>query len=101
MAINEHLVLVNLKINGKIYPLKAKISKEGYYRDAASNIERKISQYRNYFSGADIRKLDEADYAIMTTIQAVAERNELDAENKYFEDKIKALTQELDLYLKK
>ncbi len=99
MAIKEHLI-IKLRINGKEYPLKVKLKDEKFYRDAADIIEKKISDYRNCYSGADIRVLDEADYAIMTSIQAVSKFNSMEEENKTFEDKIIALTQELDEYLK-
>lgn len=100
MAIKEHLI-IKLRINGKEYPLKVKLEDEKFFRDAAEIIEKKTSSYRNYYSSADIRKLDEADYAIMTSIQAVSSYNSVEHENKIFEDKIKALTQELDEYLRK
>lgn len=92
---------ITLRINGREYPLKVKREDEKIFRDAAVAIHRKISQYRNYFSGAETRKLEDTDYAIMTSIQAVSEYNELETENKIFEEKIIALTQELDEYLKK
>lgn len=98
---NEHLVMVNLVVNGKPYPLKVEARYEQYCRKAAPLIERKISQYRNQYSGADIRRLDESDYAIMTAIQAVSECEDREEENKVFEEKIKFLTKELDEYLKK
>jgi len=101
MTINEHLVKVNLVVNGKPYPLKVDAKYEKYCRMAAPLIEQKISQYRNQYSGADIRKLDEVDYAVMTAIQAVAECEDQEEENKIFEEKIKSLTRELDEYLKK
>lgn len=100
MAADEHLVMVNLVVNGKPYPLRVRANYEQYCRKAAPLIEKKISQYRNRFTGADIRKLDETDYAIMAAIQAVSECGNLEDENKIFEDRLKSLTKELDEYLK-
>jgi len=100
MTIDEHLVMVKLMVNGKPYPLRVKADYERYCRKAAPLIEKKISQYRNQYTGADIRKLDQSDYAIMTAIQAVSECENLEEENKIFEERIKSLTKELDEYLK-
>jgi len=100
MTINEHFV-ISLRVLGRTYRLRIKRSDEKIFRDAVSEIERKISQYRNYFSGTEQDALEELDYVVMTSIQALSEHFDLDTRNKMFEDKIKALTEELDDYLKR
>ncbi|NDW18035.1 cell division protein ZapA [Dysgonomonas sp. 216] len=100
MAISEHFV-ISLQIAGKTYRLRIKRRDEKAFRDAAKEIERKIRQYKNYFSGPDQKDLEELDYVVMTAIQALSEHFDLDSRNKMFENKIKALTTELDEYLKR
>lgn len=100
MAIDEHLI-ITLRVAGKAYRLKVKRENEKIFRDAAGVIDRKINQYRNYFSGTDQEQMEDMDYVLMTSIQALSEHVELETRNNRFEDKIKALTAELDEYLKK
>jgi len=85
----------------RVYRLKINRKDEKKFRDAAVAIERKTTQYRNHFAGAEANELLDKDYLAMTTIQSLSEMVELEAENKYFEDKIGSLVTELDLYLKK
>lgn len=92
--------IITLRILDRVYRLKIKRKDEQKYRDAALEIEKKTTQYRNYFAGADSNKILERDYLTMTVIQALSEKVELDAENKFFAEKLKSLTEELDTYLK-
>lgn len=96
---NERFI-IKLRVLDRIYRLKIKREDEKKYRDAAVEIERKTMQYRNYFAGADSNKVLEKDYLTMTTIQALSEKVELEAENKMFESKIESMIAELDTYLK-
>ncbi|MFR9165143.1 MAG: cell division protein ZapA [Dysgonomonas sp.] len=100
MTEKKHLT-IRLQVCGREFPLRINLDNERIYRDAAVEIDRKVSQYRNNFASADIRKLDETDYAIMTSIQAVSECRDLEIDNKFLEDKIKSLIGELDEYLKR
>ncbi len=97
---SEHFI-ITLRVLDRVYRLKIKRKDEQKYRDAAVAIEKKTTQYRNYFAGADSNKLLERDYLTMTTIQALSETVELEAGNRLFEDKVKSLIGELDTYLKK
>ncbi|GAB6011929.1 cell division protein ZapA [Viscerimonas tarda] len=99
MAINEHIEFT-VQLAGRPYTLKVKRDEEGHIRNAVKVIDRKINQYRNHFSGAEQKELEELDYVNMTSIQAMSENVVLELKNKMFEDKIKALTHELDEYLK-
>lgn len=94
--------LLTLKIAGRKYPLKIKQSEEQAFRDAEKKIEKKISQYRIKYGGAN-SNLSVQDIVVMTAIQALAENFSLTDKNntKPFEDKIDSLISELDDYLKK
>jgi len=99
MAINEHFV-ISLRVLGRVYRLRIKRKDEKVFRDAVDELERKINQYRKYFSGTEQDAPEELDFVVMTSIQALSEHVDLDIRNKIFEDKIGALTEELDEYLK-
>ncbi|HCO68852.1 MAG TPA: cell division protein ZapA [Dysgonomonas sp.] len=95
----EHFI-ITLRVLDRVYRLKVRRKDEQIYRDAVAEIEKKTTQYRNYFSGAGSDKLLEQDYLAMTSIQALSETVELDSENKHFQNRIKSLISELDSYLK-
>lgn len=97
---NTHFV-ISLRVFDRVYRLKINRKDEKKYRDAAVAIEKKTAQYRNHFAGADENELLEKDYLAMTTIQALSDTVEIEAENKFFENKIRSLVDELDVYLKK
>lgn len=97
----EKHFIITLRVLDRVYRLKINRKDEQKYRDAAVAIEKKTTQYRNYFAGTDSKKLLEKDYLVMTTIQALSESVELQASNGLFESKIKSLIGELDTYLKK
>ncbi|MDR0824743.1 MAG: cell division protein ZapA [Prevotella sp.] len=96
---DEHLI-INLRVADTRYPLRIKREDEEMYRKAANEIDRKLVQYKNYFTGDSSHPLQNADYMAMTAIQAVSEKvgHQLRAEE--FESRIKKLTEELDNYLK-
>lgn len=96
----DEYFIITLRVLDRVYRLKIKRKDEQKYRDAAVEIEKKTTQYRNYFEGADSNKILERDYLTMTSIQALSEKVELEVENKLFEDRVKSLTEELDTYLK-
>lgn len=100
MATSEHLI-ITLQVFGKSYRLNIKRREEKIYRDAAVAIIKKTNQYRNSFLGQDVEQLTNTDYMVMTTIQALSENADLETRNKIYEDKIKALSSELDVFLKK
>ncbi|NDW10755.1 cell division protein ZapA [Dysgonomonas sp. 520] len=97
---NEHFV-ITLHVFNKVYRLKVKRKDEKIYRDAADAIKKKTKQYRDYFSGQESNKLEDTDYMVMTSIQALSENAALETENEAYERKIKSLTEELDLFLRK
>ncbi|MBD8389838.1 cell division protein ZapA [Dysgonomonas sp. BGC7] len=97
---DDHLV-INLRIADMRYPLRIKRSDEEVYRKAADEIDYKLVQYRNYFTGNESQSLKNTDYMAMTALQAVAEKVEWQLRTNSFESRIKELTQELDDYLKK
>ena len=97
---NEHIEFT-VQLSGRPYTLKVRKEDEGHIRNAVKVIGRKVSQYRQSFSGIEQSELEELDYVNMASIQAVSESVSLELKNKIFEDKIKALLNELDEYLKK
>lgn len=96
---DEHLI-INLRVADMRYPLRIKRSDEEMFRRAAIEIDYKISQYRNRFTGGSAQSLKDSDYMAMTAIQAVAGKVDHEIRAEKFEDKIKELTLELDKYLK-
>lgn len=96
---SEHFI-ITLRILDRTYRLRINRKDEAKYRDAALAIEKKTNQYRNRFAGDNSHKMIEMDYLAMTTIQALSETEAIKAKNKHFEDRIKGLIEELDVYLK-
>lgn len=96
---DEHLI-INLRVADMKYPLKVRRSEEEMFRKAAEEIDYKLVQYRNYFTGDSAHSLQKTDYMAMTAIQAVTEKVEWEMKATLFETRIKALTQELDQYLR-
>lgn len=96
---DDHFI-INLRVADMRYPLRVKREDEEVYRRAADEIDYKLVQYKNYFTGDSSHPLRNVDYMAMTAIQAVSEKvgHQLRAEE--FEARIKVLTEELDLYLK-
>lgn len=96
---DDHFI-INLRVADMRYPLRVKREDEEVYRRAADEIDYKLVQYKNYFTGDSSHSLRNVDYMAMTAIQAVSEKvgHQLRAEE--FEARIKDLTEELDLYLK-
>jgi cell division protein ZapA len=96
---DEHLI-INLRVADMRYPLKVERQKEEIFRKAAKEIDYKLVQYKNYFTGESTQPLQNADYMAMTAIQAVAEKVEHQLRADEFEAKVRELTQELGNYLK-
>lgn len=96
---DEHLI-INLRVADMRYPLKIKRREEETYRRAADEIDYKLGQYKNYFTGHSSQPLRSADYMAMTAIQAVTEKTEHQMRVELFETKLNELTLELDSYLK-
>lgn len=97
---DEHLI-INLPVANTRYPLRIKRSEEEIFRNAAKEINYKLSRYKEHFTGTSDSPLQDSDYMAMTAIQAVAEKGEQKVRADMFEDKIKQLIGELDNYLKK
>lgn len=100
MVMDEHLI-INLRVADMRYPLRVKRADEEVYRKAANEIDYKLGQYRNYFTGDSLHALHDKEYMAMTAIQAVAEKVEHQLRAESFESKIKSLSRELENYLKK
>lgn len=96
---DDHLI-INLRVADMRYPLRVKRSEEEMFRKAADEIDYKLVQYKNYFTGNSTHSLQNSDYMAMTAIQAVAEKVEWQMRTDLFEARIKALTEELDCYLR-
>ena len=92
--------VINLRVDNVMYPIKIKRSDEEVYRRAAREIDYKLGQYKSNFTG-DSRDLQTKDYMAMTAIQAVADKGKFEMRGEFFEEKVKALTDELDEFLKK
>lgn len=97
---DDHLI-INLRVADMRYPLRIKRRDEEVFRKAANEIDYKLGQYRNYFTGGSSYLLQNADYMAMTAIQAVAEKVEHQMRAESFELRIKDLTHELEDYLKR
>ncbi len=97
---DDHLI-INLRVADMRYPLRIKRRDEEMFRRAAEEIDYKLGQYRNYFTGDTSHSLQNTDYMAMTAIQAVAEKVECQLRAESFEFKVKDLTRELEDYLKK
>ncbi|MBB4037817.1 cell division protein ZapA [Dysgonomonas hofstadii] len=97
---DEHLI-INLRVADMRYPLRIKRTEEEIYRKAADEIDYKLGQYKNYFTGKGSQPLQNSDYMAMTAIQAVAEKAEQQLRAESFESKVAELTQELEIFLKK
>lgn len=93
-------LIINLRIADMRYPLRIRREEEEIYRKAAYEIDYKLGQYKNYFTGESPHSLQDVNYMAMTALQAVAEKVEHQLRADSFEDKIKELTHELDQYLK-
>lgn len=94
---NKEELQINLKINGRNYPVKLKNrDEEEAFRRAASQVELKLIQYKSANYNVDDPEL----YMGMVAIQALSEKNILaiEAENK--EKKLEQLTKEINNFLK-
>ena len=96
---DDHLI-INLRVADMRYPLRIKRRDEEMFRRAAEEIDYKLGQYRNYFTGDTSHSLQNTDYMAMTAIQAVAEKVGCQLRAESFEFKVKDLTRELEDYLK-
>lgn len=96
---DEHLI-INLPVANTRYPLRVKRDEEVIFRNAAKEINYKLSRYKEHFTGTSELPLQDSDYMAMTAIQAVAEKEEQKVRADMFEDKIKQLIKELDDYLR-
>ena len=100
MATMDDHFIINLRVADMRYPLKVRRSDEEMFRRAADEIDYKLGQYKNYFTGDSSQSLRNVDYMAMTAIQSVAEKVEQEMRAEMFEAKIEELTLELDKYLR-
>lgn len=92
--------IITLRIQERVYRLKINRKDEARFRDAALAIEKKTNQYRSQYEGNNSQNMIDSDYLAMTAIQALSETEALESKNKYFENRINGLINELDSYLK-
>lgn len=87
---------INIKIDGRNYPLKIDRDDEEKYRKAAKIINEIVLQYRQRYANHDAK-----DFLAMTAFQFVLKNIEL--ENKVdpspFVDEVKELNEMLDEYI--
>ncbi len=94
-------LLINLKVDGRTFPLRVKRKEEEQWRKAAKIIDDKLSRYKIAFG--DNPELSIVDIFIMAAIHALGESYiEIDKnDTKPYEKVIGRLVEELDIYLKK
>lgn len=87
---------INIKIDGRNYPLKIDREDEEKYRKAAKIINEIVLQYRQRYANHD-----EKDFLAMTAFQFVLKNIELEnkADPSPFVDEVKELNEMLDEYL--
>ena len=94
--------LITIKIDERhVFQLRIKRAEEEIMRKAASEIERKIRQYRQRFSAE--AKLDTDDLLAMVAFQLSLTNLQLENlhDTSPITDKVQQLTNELEDYLKK
>lgn len=96
---NEDLI-ISLRVADTRYPLKIKRKDEEVYRRAAEEIDYKLGQYKNYFTGGS-QSLREVDYMAMAAIQVVAGKAEHEMRAEEFESRLRDYIKELDEYLQR
>lgn len=87
---------INIKIDGRNYPLKVDRDQEGKYRKAAKIINDIILQYRQKYLNSDSQ-----DFLAMTAFQFVVKNIELEekVDQSPMYDELKKLDEELGDYL--
>lgn len=87
---------INIKIDGRNYPLKVDRDQEGKYRKAAKIINDIVLQYRQKYLNSDSQ-----DFLAMTAFQFVVKNIELEekVDQSPMYDELKKLDEELDDYL--
>ncbi len=87
---------INIKIDGRNYPLKVDRDQEGKYRKAAKIINDIILQYRQKYLNSDSQ-----DFLAMTAFQFVVKNIELEekVDQSPMYDELKRLDEELGDYL--
>jgi cell division protein ZapA len=87
---------INIKIDGRNYPLKVEREHEGKYRKAAKIINDIILQYRQKYLNSDSQ-----DFLAMTAFQFVVKNIELEekVDKSPMYDELKKLDEELGDYL--
>lgn len=96
---DEHLI-INLRVADMRYPLRIERKYEEIYRRAADEIDYRLGQYKEKFTGDSSHSLTNADYMAMTAIQTVSEKVECQMRVETFEKRVKDLSLELESYLK-
>lgn len=90
---------IQLKVAGKVYPLRCKRSEERYFRRAASIINEKILSYSSAFAGA---QLELNDLLVMVALEGFSDlmKNRDEKDTSPLMNKIEDLGNELEEYLK-
>lgn len=98
---NDDKFLINLRVDGRTFPLRVMRSEEWAFRKAAKIIDDKLNRYKIAFG--DNPELSTVDFLIMATIHALGESySELEKnDTKPYERAIGTLVEELNIYLKK
>lgn len=93
--------LINLRVDGRTFPLRVKRSEESAFRKAAKSIDDKLSRYKIAFG--DNLELSTVDYLIMAAIHVLGESySDLEKnDTEPYERTVSNLVEELNIYLKK
>lgn len=100
-AMSDDKFLINLRVDGRVFPLRVRRSAEGAFRKAAKNIDDKLNRYKIAFG--DNPELSTTDFLIMAAIHTLGESySELDKnDTEPYKKAIGSLVEELNIYLKK
>ena len=88
---------INIKIDGRNYPLTIDRKDEERYRKAAKDVNETINEYRKRF-----QNIDQQDILAMTAFQAALNYSKLEARQDYsqFIDDIKDINDDISDFLK-
>ncbi len=87
---------VNLRVADTRYPIRIKRNEEEVFRRAAKEVDYKLSQYKNYFTGQSSQPLRDVDYMAMTAIQAVSGKVEDELKINELESKVREMINLID-----
>ncbi|NLX80519.1 MAG: cell division protein ZapA [Proteiniphilum sp.] len=97
---SDDKLLITLRVDGRVFPLRINRSEEEVYRKAAKVLDDKLNRYK--ISYGDNPELSTIDLLIMSAIQVLGESyteyNKIDP--RPYENTIGSLIEELNNYLK-